>query len=268
MPTCITPTTLAALLLFAPGATGHDLWLIPPDGATNKSLSVRAVSGSKFPKGDHAPDPAKFARRLIVNPDGDKSPLAAAGTDDTAGLLRFDTPSPGVYAIAVETSPKMIELGAAAFNDYLISDGLPHIFLLRSKEGTLDKPAKERYSKSPKAFLRVGSGGKGDPTKPVGLLLEIVPLKDPFAVKPGDALKVRVLFRGEPLAAANLGWDHPGSDGDQPAGTARTNGNGEALIPVAHTGLMTIRLTHMTRPKTAEYEWDSFWTTLTFRIPE
>jgi hypothetical protein len=31
--------------------------------------------------------------------------------------------------------------------------------------------------------------------------------------------------------------------------------------------LMTIRLTHMTRPKTAEYEWESFWTTLTFRVP-
>ena len=30
---------------------------------------------------------------------------------------------------------------------------------------------------------------------------------------------------------------------------------------------MTVRLTHMTRPNAADYEWESFWTTLTFRVP-
>jgi hypothetical protein len=50
--------------------------------------------------------------------------------------------------------------------------------------------------------------------------------------------------------------------------TVRTDKRGEALVPVARTGLMTIRLTHMTRPKATDYEWESFWTTLTFRVPE
>ena len=54
---------------------------------------------------------------------------------------------------------------------------------------------------------------------------------------------------------------------DTPAGYVRTDAKGEALIPIAQTGLMTIRLTHMTRPKMPEYEWESFWTTLTFRLP-
>jgi hypothetical protein len=31
---------------------------------------------------------------------------------------------------------------------------------------------------------------------------------------------------------------------------------------------MTLRLTHMTRPKTKDFEWESFWTTLTFRVPQ
>jgi formylmethanofuran dehydrogenase subunit E len=30
---------------------------------------------------------------------------------------------------------------------------------------------------------------------------------------------------------------------------------------------MSVRLTHMTRPKGEDYEWESFWTTLTFRVP-
>ena len=53
-----------------------------------------------------------------------------------------------------------------------------------------------------------------------------------------------------------------------PAGMVRTDARGEALIPITKTGLMTIRLTHMTRPKKAEYECESFWTTLTFQLPD
>jgi uncharacterized GH25 family protein len=113
----------------------------------------------------------------------------------------------------------------------------------------------------------VGLGGKGDPTQPVGLPLELVPLKDPFSVKPGDALRVRVLFRGKPLAGVNVGWAHADGDGS-PAGSVRSDEKGECLVPMAKAGLLTVRLTHMTRPKAADYEWESFWTTLTFRVPE
>jgi uncharacterized GH25 family protein len=256
-----------ALLSYTGFASAHDLWLIPPESnPRGKEVTVRAISGMKFPKGEHAPDPTKFARRLVMLPNGQERELKAGAQDQDAGLLQFDSAGPGVYAIAIETKPRLINLDPAKFNAYLVSDGLPHIFLMRSKEGTLDQPGRERYSKSPKALFKIGDG-KGDPTKPVGLPLEIVPLKDPFALKAGGALKVRVLFREKPLTRANLGWDHP-SEGELPAGTALTDEKGEALIPVVKSGLMTIRLTHMTRPKAADYEWESFWTSLTLRVPE
>ena len=140
-----------------------------------------------------------------------------------------------------------------------------NIYALRAKEKSLDQPGKERYSKSPKCLVRVGDGQDGDPCRIVGLPLEIVPMQDPFQRKVGDALRVKVLFRDKPLADANLGWAHP-DGGDAPAGTVRTNPKGEALIPIAQLGLKTIRLTHMTRPKEKEFEWESFWTTLTFRL--
>ena len=259
---------LAFVLLTYPlPARAHDLWLVPDPSLTpGKPAVVRANSGMDFPVSEHAPDVGAFPRRLVLLPDGTAGTLDAAGKDDKSGLLRFTPAQPGVYVVAVETKPRVIKLSADDFNAYLVSDGLPHIFELRSKERTLDKDAVERYSKSPKALVRVGAG-PGDPCRVVGLPLEIVPLRDPFALKPGDTLGVRVLFRGKPLADANLGWDHPG-DGPMPSGTVRTDGQGTALVPVARAGLMTVRLTHMTRPKTKDYEWESFWTTLTFRIPE
>ncbi len=255
-------------VIAASTASAHDLWLIPPEkGEVKKPLAVRAVSGSEFPKGDHAPDPAKFGKLIHVRPNASEGKLAAAGTDAKDGLLTFTPDEEGVHIVAVTTVPKLITLEADKFNEYLVSDGLPHIYRLRFKEGTLNQPGRERYSKTPTALVRVGNKGLGTAIKPIGLQLEIVPLADPFAAKVGDTLKVRVLFREKPLADARLGWAHPG-DGEEPAGTVRTDEAGIARVPVAKTGLMTIRLTHMTRPKLADYEWESFWTTLTFRIPE
>ncbi len=264
------PSRFALLVtaLCASTASAHDLWLIPPDKAAAKeSAKVLAISGGEFPKGDQAPDPAKFAKRRAFDPSGRESAVEAAGTEVKAGLLSFTPAKPGLHIVAVETAPKLIAMEADAFNAYLVGDGLPHIYALRAKEKSLDKPAKERYSKSPKCLIRIGDGKDGDPSREVGLPLEIVPMQNPFDRKVGEALRVKVLFGGKPLADANLGWHHAGG-GEDPVGTVRTNAEGEALIPIAQTGLMAIRLTHMTRPKALDYEWESFWTTLTFRLGE
>jgi uncharacterized GH25 family protein len=252
------------------GATGfaHDLWLIPEEKvSTGKPSTIRAHSGMDFPKSEHAPDPAAFKRRVLIRPNGKEGELKAAGKKDLSGLLQFEPAEEGIYVLGVETQPKLITLEADAFNEYLVTDGLTHIYRQRVKEKTLHQKATERYIKFPKVLLRVGQQGGGDPCKAVGFLLEIVPLRDPFQCKIGQTLPVRVLFHGKPLANVNVGWQYPG-DGDTPRGSVRTDAKGEALIPLARAGLMTLRLTHMTRPQTADYEWESFWATLTFRLPE
>lgn len=265
-------TVIAILLgctLVSP-ALAHDLWLVPAESAHAKvgqPVLVRANSGMNFPVSEHAPDPSAFAKRLLIRPDGSEGKLDAAGKEGESGLLQWVPERAGLHIVAVETQPKLITLSADQFNEYLVADGLPHIYRLRANEKSLDQPGRERYSKFPKALLNVGDARAGDPSRVLGLTLELVPLDDPFRLKVGETLRVRVLFRSEPLADANLGWDHP-DDGEPPSGTVRSNAKGEALIPIARTGLMTVRLTHMTRPKTGDYEWESFWTTLTFRIPE
>jgi hypothetical protein len=260
---------LGSILFFLPGTPvrAHDLWLVPDESmAVGKPLLICANSGMEFPRSEHAPDPSSFASRVLIRPDGTRTEPEAAGKKGKSGLLRFVPSEPGIYVVAVETTPKQLTLSADSFNEYLVSDGLAEIYRLRHREKSLDRPGRERYRKSPKVLVRVGVDGKGDPCQVLGLPLEIVPLRNPFALKPDDTLRVRVHFQGKPLAQANLGWTFP-DRGDQPVGTARTDARGEALLPIAQAGLMTIRLTHMTRPKAKDYEWESFWTTLTFRIP-
>ncbi len=255
----------AIAALVAATSSAHDLWLIA-EPVVGETVVVSANVGMEFPKSVQAPDTAKFKRTHAIGPDGGEIPVKAAGKRDLSGLLQFEAKRPGIYQLAVETEPKLIELSAEAFNEYLVSDGLTHIYRLRHKEDTLDQPGRERYRKSPKTLIQIGPGEGDNWSKVLGLILEIVPLRNPFALKAGDALPVRVLFQGKPLPEANLGWQLPG-DGETARGTVRTDDKGEALIPIARADLMTIRLTHMTRPKAGDYEWESFWTTLTFRVP-
>ena len=266
------PQRLLIVLLMAicwtSNSSAHDLWLVPPDEVSLNAISTfRANSGMDFPNGVSPVDPEKFKSKTLILPNGEAVELMAAGLEGNSGLLTCQPTTPGIYIASVRTEPRSLTLDASEFNSYLVSDGLPHIYRLRDEEKSLDQPGREQYSKSPKALIQVGDGGDGDPSRIVGLPLEIVPLQNPFQLKVGDTLRVRVLFQGQALSNANIGWDHP-DDGEPASGTVRADSNGEALIPVSRLGLMTIRLTHMTRPKTAEYEWESFWTTLTFRIPD
>ena len=264
-------TSASLAFLMAPASSGfaHDLWLIPgAKDVPGKPALVHANVGMDFPKSVHAIDPERFKRKVLIGPSGEEVALQSEGVKELSGVLKFEPKKPGVYQLAVETNPKILTLEADRFNEYLVSDGLPHIFRLRAQEKILDQPGIERYQKSPKVLIRVGEGegGDGDCSKALGLALEIVPLRSPFGLKIGETLPVRVLFHGKPLPEANLGWQSPG-DGETARGTVRTDGKGEALIPIARADLMTLRLTHMTRPKTKDYQWESFWTTLTFRIP-
>src|SRR5262249_49127775 len=137
-----------SLLLVVAAAPAHDLWLVPQEKTVvGQPFVLRANVGMDFPQSEHAPDPAAFKRRSLFGPGGKEQPLEAAGKEGRSGLLRFEPKHPGVYVAVVETQPRLIKLSAEKFNAYLVSDGLPHIYLLRSQEKTLDRPATERYSK-------------------------------------------------------------------------------------------------------------------------
>jgi uncharacterized GH25 family protein len=206
-------SVLLALVFFlaASKVGAHDLWLIPPLKATLKeSVVMEAGIGMEFPLSVVAPAVDRYPRKFVVQPDGKTLPLKSAGKKDLVSFLEFEPALQGIYVIAVETTPKIIELEADRFNEYLVTDGMPHIFRLRAKEKTLNQPAKERYRKSPTVLVSIGAGMAGAWNKPIGLPLEIVALQNPFERKPGDTLRVQVLFH------KNL-WPAPTSAGSAPA---------------------------------------------------
>src|SRR4051794_26318982 len=145
---------LLSLLAALSPAAAHDLWLVPPEeAAAGRPVQILASVGMDFPRSEHAPDPAGFVRRVLIRPDGSVGELRAAGKKGMSGLLEFTPEKAGVYVVAVETRPRLITLPAGRFNEYLVADGLPHIYRLRAKEKILDRPGRERYSKYVKALV-------------------------------------------------------------------------------------------------------------------
>lgn len=70
--------------------------------------------------------------------------------------------------------------------------------------------------------------------KPVGLRMEIVPLKDPFALKTGDALPIKVLFEGKPLTGAVI------STNGMHNVEMKTNHKGVVEVPITQAGFQLI----------------------------
>lgn len=69
--------------------------------------------------------------------------------------------------------------------------------------------------------------------QPLGLELEVTPLKDVFSLKPGDKLPVLVSYQGKPLAGA--GFENQSDDLDE-----LTNSYGIAFVPIKSKGLNII----------------------------
>jgi len=254
-------------LLLLSGLYSHDFWLIPQKFRVSpgETLLISANTGMDFPNSLSAATPDRFDRFVLVG-ESVREDLKDYRIEGNSLTSRIKCEKPGTFVIGAALKPNEIRLTAAEFNEYLQLDGLPGIYQLRKQEGILDKDAVEHYSKYPKTIIQVGDRLDETPTKPLGLILEIVPQVNPYRLKRGDSLDVAVLFKGKPLPNAEIAWSFPGQ-GDKFAGSSKTDVQGKASIPLVQVGPYVIRLTHMEWVKLPTYEWESFWTSLTFEVP-
>jgi nickel transport protein len=113
--------------------------------------------------------------------------------------------------------------------------------------------------------------GPGAPWRQVlGHELEIVPLDDPPTIAPGGTLRLRVLFRGEPLAGGQV----ERGDGLTPVPEDQiprftTDANGVAAIPIVKSGPIQLVIDHTVTPSaTPELaRKDMFNATLWYEAP-
>lgn len=259
--------SLAATRLLA-----HDFWLEPSTftPAPNQVVSVRLMVGQKF-RGEPIPRTASLIEKFeLVTAEGE-TPMAGREGGDPAGLGRAG--SPGLATIVYRSRNSSVSLEAAKFEQYLKDEGLEAVSAARRKKGETDKPAREVFARCAKALLSVGDGGAAGADRAVGMTLELVAEKNPYAVwaapstGPATAasLPVRLLYEGKPLAGA-LVVAFP-YDAPEAAQSVRTDAAGRAAIDISRRGQWLLKAVHMIPSSSPEADWQSLWASLTFAAP-
>jgi uncharacterized GH25 family protein len=265
------PLTVALLLAAAAVASAHDMFVKPERFrvAEGADVLVRLVNGT-FTKSENSIARDRLADVSVVSPAGrarvDTAAWSVAGDTST---FRVRTAGAGTYVIGVSTRPNIIGMSGAQFAAYLKEDGIPDELARRRREGTLADSAHERYSKHVKALLQVGATPSDDYATVLGYPAEIVPLANPYALKPGATLRVRLLVDGAPARDVYVQYGGRTAAGARIAqrGT-RSDGSGIARIPLAGRGPRYVKFISMARTAggDAAATHESRWATLTFEV--
>lgn len=249
---------LILLGLLAAPAAAHDFWIEPSSfrPAPGERVAVRLRVGENL-KGEPVPrNPGRIERFAAVGPAGEADVTGVEGVDPAGWASPAGA---GLHWLVFDSNHASVEQTGPKFDSYLEEEGLERIRALR-KAG--EGPVKEIYSRCAKSLLRVGEGSAGY-DRELGLELELVPEKNPYALKPGEALPVRLLYKGKPLdGALVVGLASPGDKV-----SARTVG-GRASLVLDRPGLWLIKAVHMIpAPEGSGAEWESLWASLTFELP-
>ena len=222
---------------------------------------------------------------LVGNGERTRVDTTAWTEDDAVTLLNFTTGAPGTWVAGVSTAPRDFAQTAEAFNRYLEHDGVLDVLEYRKKTNTLDQPVVERYSKHVKTIFQVGEKTTGDWRTELGYPIEFIPLGNPYVLNAGDALPVKLLWQGKPLAnqivyaaSDQSGHSHSHAAGEEHEHDAeedhahtegtmlRTDANGNMIVELNNAGTWYLRTIYLVESQEDSLTHESNWATLTFGV--
>ena len=167
--------------------------------------------------------------------------------------------------VGYESHPRAIELAPDKFDQYLGEEGLDEIRSIRRSAGTRPlATAREMYSRCAKALLSSGAPDTQH-DRPLGLTLELVTERNPYATTVGQDLPIVLTYKGKPRAGA-LVIAVSQRDPSQKL-NARTDREGRVVFRLPSGGAWLVKAVHMIPAAAgAHVDWESFWASSTFEI--
>src|SRR3982750_1015909 len=261
----------AALLAIAPLSHAHDFWLQPHDfwidapGTTPFTLQV-----GHGPLPQRSPIPLRRIERLdAISSDGAIRDMRAhlrLGGDRDDGDAAFA--SEGAYVLVLQTDDKAeSHLPAIRVNDYPGAEGLTPALEIRERTQRADADGSENYRRVAKAIVQVGAGDSASDaqvTHAIGLPLEIVPERNPYAMPRGSTLPVRVVYEGRALAGALVKLTDLARDAEPfEARLTDADGRAEFTLPTTGAWLLNVVWTEPT-PKGSDTDFETVFSSLSF----
>ena len=254
--------TLLVLVVAAGDAAAHYTYIVPQ--------TFRVAAGDTvligFHSGDGFPESSAILKRLVdptIHSEGIALKLDGLKEEGKRLAYEFKATRPGHVIVTAVNGTGSETMKPESFEEYLKEEGLNAIVAARAQRGESAKPGRERYTMYAKTIFLAGAPNDGYKVA-VGLPLEMVPEKDPYSLKSGESLPVRVLLRGAPAANLEV-MAASTAPGFKPHIVGKTDANGRVTIPVS-AGKWRLHTIHMERALGSDADWESAWTTLTFEI--
>lgn len=260
-------STWLAVALGPGAAAAHDFWIEPSAfrPARGAEVALRLYVGQDF-RGDSLIYLPELHERYIYVDAAGEHPVPGVPGDDPAGKIR--PRAPGTVVVGYRSAPFTISFKTLAeFEAYLATEGLEHIGAQRRRLNKPERDITERYSRAAKSLIDVGPAGTSGGDRRLGFTLELVAERNPYALKPGTELPLRLYYADRPLADALV----IAFTNDRPLEKlrARTDRDGRVRLALPRSGVWLVTAVHMVpAAKGVKADWDSIWASLTFELPQ
>ncbi len=259
-------------LLAITAVIGHEFWIQPEKYfvAVGARLPFNLFVGENF-KGEKWSKRTERTEELlhVYDNDDDFTPRDITqmtlinDTDDVAVQIKKE----GTQLLYLHSYPSFIALDAEKFNAYLKEDGIDNILKFRTEKNELNKPAREKYERFAKTFIQCGKVYTDVHTVQLGGKLELFLNDNPYTLKAGAPLEAMVHFNQQPLADKMVVfWQKDAKGNFMGKQTYYTDGAGKITLKQTTPGIWMMSTVHMEPVNDPEYEYHSYWGSVTFEI--
>ncbi len=228
--------TILGLSFMIPAAAGaHTLWLNATDFTPKfhpkfgTAVKVYFGYGHRYPVSDYI-DQDHLAEYQLIN-GSDKKELQPNPGGFLATEVKFKEAGPYIISASLNPGYYTMYMENGRSNHHLgPKTGLDNVFLSLY------------YEQYAKALISVGETATDAFSQPVGHRLEIIPQQNPFNLKQGDDLQVKVLLDGKPARFYAVHCTYNGfSNKDDFAFATKTDAKGMATVRLLHYGNWLIK---------------------------
>lgn len=256
------------LALLAQPLAAHELWIEPTDFQPDAGAPVEAhlVNGQEF-KGLQLSFLPGFVARLdlslgdetarVVTRLGSKPALQAPALGD------------GLHVAVYQSVPATVKYAALEkFESFVTHKDLGDAIARHKARGLPETEFTEIYTRFSKSLIGVGGAAGSD--RDFGLETELVALANPYTDDMTQGMPLRLTYKGEVRADAQVEIFDRAPTGEVTISTTRTDAAGVAVIPVLPGHVYQADAVVLREPEGDVPEgvaWESLWANLTWAVP-
>ena len=260
------------LSLFASPAVAHEFWIEPlayqveADGR----LEANLVNGQDF-AGVKIPYLPRGIANFVVFTDLNSAARVRGRAGDMPALQQ-DALGEGLNVVVYQANPSTIDYAEwDKFQAFVDHKDFGDILSIHQARGLPEEGFKEVYARFSKSLMGVGDSAGADTR--VGMITEIVALKNPYTDDLSDGMQVQLFYLNEPRAEVQLEVFEKAADDTVEVTFYRTDADGITTFPVkpGHSYMLDAVVLRQPSDSVATETgavWETLWANMTFAAPQ